>query len=167
MNQKFFPLDKNYILRQAQESAEAQLLPEMVAILKESYVQLFNPLGLQDSLSRQIAQASNFPTAYISAIYHQLAGIYRYKFGSNQLEFLFDGRTHLEKYQEDWTVQLCAWMRFFCQDETFVKAVLKMTILFDKDTRAICAENMIKVMINEHFAVKVIKRKGVLKLKTA
>ncbi len=44
MIQKLFPLDKNYILRQAQSVLEEELLDRMVVELKASYTQLYNPL---------------------------------------------------------------------------------------------------------------------------
>jgi len=45
MIQKLFPLDKNYILRQAQSVLEEELLDQMVAELKASYTQLYNPIS--------------------------------------------------------------------------------------------------------------------------
>ena len=42
MIQKLFPLDKNYILRQAQSVLEEELLDQMVVELKASYTQLYN-----------------------------------------------------------------------------------------------------------------------------
>jgi hypothetical protein len=167
MIQKLFPLDKNYILRQAQAAMEDQLLEAMVLELKRSYTLLYNPLGLMDSTYAQIVNTQNFPKEWIQVIYHQLSGIYRFKYGSNQLELLFDGRSHLDKYKEDWQEQCIAWVRELGRHESYVKTMLRMTVLFDSESRAEFSENRCKSFINEYFELKIVKRKGELKLKSA
>lgn len=167
MIQKLFPLDKNYILRQAQTAMEDRMLELMVFELKRSYTVLYNPLMLMDNTFNQILDAHDFPKDRLKVIYHQLCGVYRYKFGSNQLELLFDGRTHLDKFQEDWSGQLTDWIRELGQYEQYVKTMLRMTVLFDTDSRAEWSENQCKAFINQYFDLKIVKRKGELKLKTA
>ncbi|GAB3661605.1 hypothetical protein GCM10028791_36230 [Echinicola sediminis] len=167
MIQKLFPLDKNYILRQAQSVLEEELLEVMVDELKRSYTLLYNPLGLIDNTYRQIIETLNFPKDRIKVIYEQLCGIYRFKYGSNQLEFLFDGRSHLDKYQEDWKEHFILWLREMGNHESYVKTMLRMTVLYDTENRAEFAENRCKSFVNEFFQLKIIKRKGELKLKIA
>lgn len=168
MIQKLFPLDKNYILRQAQSLMEDHLLELMVFELKRSYTQLYNPLMLMDETYAKILDTHEFPKHRVRMIYRQLCGIYRYKNGDNQLELLFDGRTHLDKFKEDWTAQLVCWIRELGVYEPFVKNMLRMTLLFDTDTRAEWSENHCKAFINQHFDLKIVKRNGELKLlKTA
>lgn len=82
MIQKLFPLDKNYILRQAQTAMEDRMLELMVFELKRSYTVLYNPLMLMDNTFNQILDAHDFPKDRLKVIYHQLCGVYRYKFGS-------------------------------------------------------------------------------------
>ncbi|AWW31144.1 hypothetical protein DN752_13960 [Echinicola strongylocentroti] len=167
MIQKLFPLDKNYILRQAQSVLEEELTEVMVTELKNSYTLLYNPLGLVDNTYRQIIETNTFPKDRIKVIYEQLSGIYRFKYGSNQLEFLFDGRSHLDKYQEDWKTQFIYWLRELGHHESYVKTMLRMTVLFDTENRAEFAENRCKSFVNEFFDLKIVKRKGELKLKIA
>jgi hypothetical protein len=167
MIQKLFPLDKNYILRQSQSAIEDELLHLMVVELKKSYTLLFNPLELWDETYEQIISAQQFPKENLLLIYRQLSGIYRYKFGSNQLEFLFDGRSHFDKYQEDWKNQLTLWVRQLGNHEIYVKTMLRMTVLFDTDSRAQWAENHCKSFINDFFDLKIVKRRGELSLKIA
>lgn len=167
MIQKLFPLDKNYILRQAQSVMEEELLEIMVEQMKASYTQLYNPLGLVDDTYGRIIGSSDYPVDRIAVIYEQLSGIYRYKFGSNQLELLFDGRSHLDKYREDWKEQFIQWIQELGAHESYVKTMLRMTVLFDGENRAEFAENRCKSFVNDFFKLKVVKRKGALKLKTA
>jgi hypothetical protein len=167
MIQKLFPLDKNYILRQAQSVLEEPLLDLMVFELKKSYTYLYNPLGLLDDTYGQILDSYDYPKDRLKVIYYQLCGIFRYKFGDNQLELLFDGRTHFEKFQEDWSKQLIDWVRELGNHEQYVKTLLRMTILYDSESRAEWSENHCKAFVNEYFELKIIKRKGELKLKIA
>ncbi len=164
MLQKLFPLDKNHIFRQAQSLLEERLLDLMVDELKIAYTMWYNPLGLMDDTYVQILNIRSFPKDRIRVIYEQLCGIYRYRYASNQLEFLFDGRSHLEKYQEEWEGQFLVWVKELGKQEAYVKTMLRMTLLFDTDSRAEFSENRCKSFINEYFGVKVIKRKGQLKI---
>lgn len=164
MLQKLFPLDKNHLFRQAQSLLEERLLEEMVVELRKAYTLWYNPLGLMDDTYVQILGNNKFPKDRISIIYEQLSGIYRYQYTSNQLEFLFDGRSHLEKYQDDWQMQLGLWLKELGKHESYVKTMLRMTLLYDTESRAEFAENRCKSFINDYFGVKVIKRKGQLKI---
>lgn len=167
MIQKLFPLDKNYILRQAQSVMEEALLDRMVAELKSSYTQVYNPLQLMDETYRSILEREAFPRKRVQVIYRQLCGVYRYRHGENQLELLFDGRTHMEKFQEDWSEALVGYVQQLGQHEPYVKTMLRMTLLFDTDSRAEWAENHCKAFINQFFDLKVIKRQGELRLKVS
>lgn len=165
MIQKLFPLDKNYILRQAQSALEEDLIDRMIVELKRSYTFLFNPLLIMDTTYDKILNTNEFPRERVRIIYRQLSGIYRYKHGDNQLELLFDGRTHLEKFQDEWTAVLLSYLQDLGFREQFVKTMLRMTVLYDTETRAEWAENHCKAFINQYFELKIIKRQGELRLK--
>lgn len=146
---------------------EEELVEVLVQELKKSYTLLYNPLGLMDNTYQQIVETQVFPKDRVRVIYEQLCGIYRFKYGSNQLEFLFDGRSHLDKYREDWKAQFTNWLRELGTHEPYVKTMLRMTVLFDTENRAEFAENRCKSFINDFFKLKIVKRKGELKLKIA
>lgn len=167
MIQKLFPLDKNYILRQAQSELEETLIDRMVAELKRSYTLLFNPLELMDQTYEQILSTEDFPRDRVLLIYRQLCGVYRYIHRDNQLEMIFDGRTHLEKFKDDWTEAFISYLRLLGQQEQYVKSMLRMTLLNDIESRAEWAENSCKACINQYFQIKVIKRQGELLLKVS
>ncbi|MBM3169428.1 MAG: hypothetical protein FJZ76_09190 [Bacteroidetes bacterium] len=167
MIQKLFPLDKNYLLRQAQTACEEELVVQMVEELKVSYTQLYNPLRLMDPTFSQIMGNWNYPKDRLRLIYRQLCGVYRYRHGDNQLELLFDGRTHLEKFQQDWHEAFLGYIRHLGQHEAYVKTMLRMTLLFDTETRAEWAENHCKAFINHYFELKVVKRQGELLLRVS
>jgi hypothetical protein len=166
MNKKLFPLDKNYILQQAQHAMEKEMMDLMVNELKKAFTILFNPLEIQDDTYLKILAKKSFPDDYLTIIYWQLAGIYRYKFGTNQLELRFDGKSHFEKYQDDWEETLKSWIHTLGQHPAYVKTLLRMTLLYDTPSRALFAENRCKSILNEHFGLLIVKRKGDLLMKT-
>ncbi len=137
----------------------------MVFELKRSYTKLYNPLLLMDTTYAQILDTFEFPRDRARLIYRQLSGIYRYKHGDNQLEMLFDGRTHLEKFQEEWSAAFVGYVNELGIYEQYVKTMLRMTLLFDTESRAEWAENHCKAFINQYFDLKVVKRQGELRLK--
>ncbi|SDC95997.1 hypothetical protein SAMN04488104_101098 [Algoriphagus faecimaris] len=165
MIEKIFPLDKNYILRQAQSVLEEEMIDRMVFELKRSYTFLYNPLRLMEPTYARILDTLEFPRDRVRMIYRQLCGVYRYKHGDNQLEFLFDGRTHFEKFQEDWSAALVKYVQDLGQYEPYVKTMLRMTVLYDTESRAEWSENHCKAFINQFFEVRVVKRQGELRLK--
>jgi hypothetical protein len=138
----------------------------MVDELKKAFTLLFNPLELQDDTYLKILSEKAFPEDHLSIIYKQLAGIFRYRFGTNQLELRFDGKSHFEKYQDDWKETLQKWVQILGQNPAYVKNLLRMTLLYDTPSRALFAENRCKSILNEHFGILIVKRKGDLLMKT-
>lgn len=167
MIEKIYPLDKNYILRQAQFALEEELIEQMIAELKKSYTHLYNPLQLMDETYALILDTFEFPVDRVRLIYRQLCGIYRFKNGDNQLELLFDGRNHFDLFKEQWETACLRYVKELGKNEQYVKPMLRMTLLYDTEPRAEWAENHCKAFINQYFECKVIKRNGELKLKVS
>ena len=168
MVQRFFKLDKNYILKEAQQAVRKQLLQEMVSYVKEEYQRQCNPLGLIDDTVRTIREAENPPTQQLHDFYHILAGIYRYRYGSNQLELLFDGVSHFEKYQLEWAAAFTEWYQHFCHKPGFIKAVLEVSVFYPKDRKGQLAEARMRAFISQQFSdLRIHRRYGILQSKTA
>ena len=100
---KYFDQDKNSILRAAQGFVEPQLLNSWVKIAFDSYMQMENPMGLIDDFIMRIQSVTKYNTEFLQELYEILAAIYRLKKGSNQLEFIWDGRSNYEVYAENWS----------------------------------------------------------------
>ena len=167
MQRKLFPFDKNHILREAQLVRKEALLCALVENAKKGYLELCNPLGLEDDPIRKIKAANHFEMHLLEEFYEHLAGIYRYKYGSNQLEFIFDGKTHYEKYQEDWAATFQEWTVGFCQEVNFLKAILEVTVFYPKNRKALLAGNRLKAFIGQQFYLKIYKHKGIVQLNGA
>ncbi|MBS1545252.1 MAG: hypothetical protein JST14_16565 [Bacteroidetes bacterium] len=167
MVRKFFPLDKNYLLEAAQLRSQDRLLSILVQHARESYQILNNPLGLNDSFSEKIEAFNPVNLNSLSSFYETLAGIYRYKFGETQLEFLWDGRDHSDKYKLEWSAAFEEWTTQLCHRPQFVQAVLDLTIFLPDNRHPQLAENRMKAVLKELFEVQLHKTKGIVHLRSA
>ena len=167
MVRKFFPLDKNYLLEEVQLRLQDCLLTGLIEQAKTTYERMHNPLGLNDSLSQKIIcyRPDNLKPLY--TFYQNLAGIYRYKFGENQLGFLWDGKDHLEKYEEDWTQTFKEWTARLCGQSQFVQSVLDLTVFLPDHHHAPLAENRMNAVMLGLFDVRIHKQKGIVAMKAA
>jgi hypothetical protein len=164
---KFFPLDKNYLLEDAQLSLQESLLTQLIVHVKECYLQIHNPLGLNDTFSQQITQFEVRNFKPLHNFYQNLAAIYRYKFGENQLTFVWDGRDHHEIYKSEWAEAFEQWTSDFCKHELFLQAVLDLTVFLPDNRQAHLAENRMNHFILKHFDVKFHKSRGLVEMKVA
>jgi hypothetical protein len=126
---KYFDQDKNTILRAAQGFVEPQLLTLWVEKALEGYSINENPMGLVDDFILSIQEVDKYNTAFLSELYTILAAIYRLKKGNNQLEFIWDGRSHYEVYAEIWREEFENWMNYFCNQPEVYRAIIKVCVL--------------------------------------
>jgi len=167
MVQKYFKLDKNYILEKAQLDNEEKLVVYLINFVKAYYQANYNPLGLEDATMTKINRHETTYTPRLGDFYRNLAGIYRFKYGDNQLEFLFDGNDHYEKYVKDWKFDFKNWLLEFCAKPNFIKAILELTVFYPEDRKAFLAENRMKVFVEQHFGLKLYKYRGIVEAKVA
>ena len=163
MIRKYFPLDKNYILEGAQLDNEEKLVIYMVNFVKGYYQAYYNPLGLEDETIKAIKAHD---TTYVTALgefYQKLCGIYRHEHGDNQLQLLFDGEEHYDRYVREWKQTYKKWLEEFCQKPNFIKAVFEQTVLKTEFSNATLAENRLKVFVEQHFGLKLYKYRGIVK----
>jgi len=162
-----FPQDKNYILKEAQENSRASLLNYLAETIRSTYLNNYNPLGLEDDTIRTIRNCKQMCVGNLEPFYYELAAIYRYKIGSNQLELIFSGKSHYDKYLDDWKEAFEIWTEDFVDSPYFVRAVLQMTILQPDDRCVFLAGNRLKVYLTQYFNLKVYKYRGILPTKAA
>ncbi|WP_375578746.1 hypothetical protein ABWH96_17220 [Marivirga tractuosa] len=167
MKRRFFPFDKNYLLENAQMELKDSLLNQMVEIVKDIYLLRYNPLGLKDKSIEKILTTTDFNLEDLSTFYDELAGFYRYKYSSNQLELIFDGRDHQAKYKDDWTETLRKWIIDFSKSKHFLKAVLETAIFYPDDKQSQLAYSRLKNYMTDHFGIKIYKHKGIVPMKIA
>jgi hypothetical protein len=143
------------------------LLTRLIEKVKLRYQRIHNPLGLNDSFSRQIMDFETRNLKPLYSFYQNLAGVYRFKFGDNQLEFVWDGRDHQEKYQLEWTAAFDPWTDDFCNEELFLQAVLDLTVFLPENRHAHLAESRMNHFILKHFDVKFHKSRGIVQMRVA
>jgi hypothetical protein len=156
---KFFPLDKNYLLEEAQLQLEAELLGKLLERVKNEYELRYNPLGIADAFTQKIRDYQLRGTDSLKTFYETLAGVYRYKYGDNQLEFSWDGVAHSEKYKKEWSAFFADQTEIFCRNELFMKAVLDLTVF---NNQSQLSENRMNNFMLQTFEVKL--HKGFIKV---
>jgi hypothetical protein len=159
---KYFPLDKNYLLEQAQLRLMDQLLPELLEKAKTSYELHHNPLGLTDNFTARIRSFIPQDLKALEEFYLILAGVYRFRYGSNQLELLWDGSDHLQKYSLDWTKFFQESIAQFCADQLFVQAVLDLTVFLPRNNQPSLSGARMQNFILNRFKIKISKQSGYL-----
>ncbi len=164
MHRTLFPGDKNYILREVQTSMRDDLLIELVDFVKDFYLTVHNPLGLIDDTIESIQKSNYFPPEHLYEFYHDLAAVYRYQYGELQLEFLFDGRTHFEKYSQEWKNFFMESILDFCENRFFIRAVLDIAVFHNHDRVAGLAGDRLKYFLIQYYEVKVYKYRGIQKV---
>ena len=167
MIRKFFPLDKNYLLEQAQLSLQDQLLTSLIERARNVYQQQQNPLGLEDSFWLRIKNYTPSNLKPLEGFYQNLAGIYRFKYGNNQLEFAWDGRDHFDKYQEEWSQTFQEWTSRYCLQSLFVQAVLDLTVFLPENRNAQLAENRMNHFVLKQFELRIHKSRGIINMRVA
>jgi hypothetical protein len=164
---KFFPLDKNYVLEKSQLELQHTLLTEMIETVKRHYQLQNNPLGLEDEFSIKITTYKAHDLSELNSFYQLLAGVYRFKYGDSQLEFLWDGADHFEKYKNDWSNIFRRWISELCTKEQFVQAVFDLTVFRSNTEQPQLAESRMSFAMLNFFELKVHKSKGLIRMKVA
>ncbi len=167
MDAKLFTLDKNYLLKEAQLQLKSQLLLELVSKVRKTYLREYNPLGLMDEVIRAVIYAENPRLDCMYNFYFELAGIYRFKYGENQLEFIFDGTPHIEKYKKDWQRHFRKWNDQFCKHKHYLRAVLEGSILNPDPPSNYLIELRLKHFLEQHFGLRIYKYRGIRRIQVA
>jgi len=161
---KFFPLDKNYVLEQAQLTLQAPLLEYLVDYVKVQYMLQHNPLGLVDEIIQRIQDHQTSDYSRLYDFYLTLSGIFRYKYyHDNQLTFIFSGEEPYDRYCREWTEEFRNWTRKFCQQKNFIMGVLELTVFYPHEDEARFIGERLTTFVAQHFDVKLHPQKGIIK----
>ncbi|HCM77057.1 MAG TPA: hypothetical protein DIS90_11785 [Cytophagales bacterium] len=167
MIRKFFPLDKNYLLEEAQLSLQDPLLLTLIEKVKTEYMQRHNPLGVMDEHTKKIIRYRPKNLKLLHPFYQNMAGVYRYKFGDSQLEILWDGTDHVQNYKDEWSSVFDQWTSSFCEHHQFLMAVMDLTVFLPANRKAHLAENRMNSFITQFFDLKIHKNRGIVEMKVA
>lgn len=156
-----FHKDRNVILKASQEKSFDALTRFLINLSIRQYRVLFNPLGLIDDTFKKIIDYRYENIEVLKGIYENLSVAYRYKNSDNQLEIIWDGRTHETVYTENWSVAFKDWIDDLTQNPYFTKGIIQMTVFADENKNDIFIANSLKGMINQYFEIKILKRNGI------
>jgi hypothetical protein len=161
---KFFPHDKNYILEEAQLSLKQSLLSYLLDYVKVEHLLRNNPLGIMDKMSRQITGHSSEDVGQLEEFYLLLSGVFRYLYyQDNQLVFPFDGLEDFARYQKQWSDSFKKWTRQFCEQESFRKAILELTVFYPQDYTPQMSGLRLSAFISRNFDLKFDRQKRIVK----
>lgn len=162
MLRKFFPLDKNYVLEEAQLSLQQPLLTYLVDFAKVQYMLQHNPLGLVDETIQRIQDHRRQDHARLNEFYLTLAGIFRFRhYHDNQLEFIFSGEEPRVRYQREWDQMFRQWVKELCQRKNFLMGVLELTVFYPKEDEARFIGDRLHVLTTDFFEVRIHPQKGI------
>ncbi|MFY0627203.1 MAG: hypothetical protein JXR07_12965 [Reichenbachiella sp.] len=159
-----FHKDRNVILKVAQQQLFNMLSGYLVKVSIDKYKVHFNPLGLVDETYQRILDYQYEHNDELLGIYENFCVVYRYKHGDNQLEIIWDGISHEQKYSDEWMETFEVWIKELTNHSGFVRAILQLTALKTDDSNPFFIRNYIKGIINDFFELKVLKRNGVKKV---
>ncbi|MCX2744482.1 hypothetical protein OO013_11435 [Mangrovivirga sp. M17] len=166
---RYFPLDKNYILKEAQSDSTDELLLRMVNKVKETYCRLHNPLGLIDNTIEKIQSYQPEDLSHLKPFYLAVAGVYRFKFATdNQLFLNFDGRSHYEIYLQEWADGLDFMIESLSlKQPVFLKIMLELTVFNDGTKNHELLTYRLNNLLKENFEVQIRKKRGAQAYKIA
>jgi len=156
-----FEKDKNVLLKTAQDQIFTDLAYRLVEITIQKYSVHFNPLGLVDDTFQQILDYQFEHIEELEGIYENLCVAYRYKYGDNQLEIIWDGKSHEEKYKEEWSETFDRWANDLTENPSVIKGILHLTVFNEAKKNLTFVRNAVKGLINDYFEIKILKRNGV------
>ena len=158
---KSFERDKNYILRQAQIDSHENLVRAAISVTLENYQLLHNPLGLKDDFLQKLKSEQNINYSFLKKSYVLLADIYRLLYSDNQLEFLWDGTSHHQKYSMEWSQKYLEWQNHLGKtDPQYSRIIIKGCYLHENHSNALLAASLEKIILKEFDIRK--SRRGII-----
>lgn len=125
IEEKYFKQDKNYLLKSVQAFSKESLLNEWTQQIFASYNQQHNPMGLEDDFIIELKGKVPKGKELLYDNYDILAAIYRFNHSDNQLEFNWDGRSHMETYDEDWKARYRVWITTLSQIKEIQRPIVR------------------------------------------
>lgn len=165
---KWFMMDKNYILKEAQLVLKEQLVFWTANYAREFYEQYHNPLGLVDDTVEKVRESTFDNYALLEPFYEKMASVYRYKHGETQLELLFDGESHYEKYKKEWLHIYKNWVHQLFSKWLTLRAILEITVYERQSERDLELINLrLQNHIEDYFKVRLYVYKGIIDTEAA
>jgi hypothetical protein len=163
IEERYFSADKNYLLKTVQAFSKHLLLEKWANEAYNGYMCQENPLGLEDDFTLSIKSDMTKGVYILEDLYDAIAAVYRYKHGDNQLSFLWDGRTHMEHYDEEWRTTFQNWCTTLCQHKEVYRTIIKAAMADQKTNTDFLAMTMRRFVL-KHFNVRLTRSQRLMVL---
>ncbi|WP_424961609.1 hypothetical protein [Ekhidna sp.] len=128
IEEKYFSQDKNYLLKSVQAFSKEALLDQWLQEILNAYHLLHNPMGLVDDFIIELREKIHLGKELLVDNYDVLAAIYRHDHADNQLEIMWDGRSHMEAYDSDWKEMYELWIAKLSQIKEIQRPIIKYVV---------------------------------------
>jgi len=132
IEQKYFPSDKNHLLKTVQAFGKERFLKQWTEECFNGFLKAENPMGLRDDFTIFLESKIQGGRFILEEAYELLAAIYRLRHGDNQLSFMWDGRTHMEYYDEEWKNTFTRWTEQLCEHKEVYKSIIRAALADEK-----------------------------------
>ena len=156
IEEKYFPNDKNYLLKTVQAFSKEMLLDQWIRRILDTYMQMENPMGFEDDFTKSLRVNIFDSKKILDQCYDVVCAVYRLKFGDNQLSFIWDGRTHMEFYDEIWKDTFNDWMKKLCLKPEIYRGIIKSAISGDNVNLDFLQASVRRAIV-KHFGVKLTR----------
>ncbi|WP_436517118.1 hypothetical protein [Ekhidna sp. To15] len=128
IEEKYFQQDKNYLLKSVQAFSKEILLDQWLQQILDAYNTQHNPMGLEDDFIIELKKKISFGKELLEDNYDILAAIYRHNHADNQLEIMWDGRSHMEAYDADWKKMYARWIEKLSFVKDLQRPIIKYAV---------------------------------------
>ncbi|WP_425390878.1 hypothetical protein [Ekhidna sp.] len=128
IEEKYFAQDKNYLLKSVQAFSKEALLKNWLHEILKAYNIQHNPMELEDDFIIELKKKIHFAKELLEENYDILAAIYRHDHADNQLEIMWDGRSHMEAYDSDWKEMYAQWVSKLSLIKEVQRPIIKFAV---------------------------------------
>ncbi len=158
IEEKYFQQDKNYLLKSVQAFSKESLLNDWLSQILVAYNYQHNPMGLEDDFIIELKSKIHLGKSLLEDNYDILAATYRYFHGDNQLEIRWDGRSHLEAYDEEWKTTYAKWIEKLSTIKEIQRPIIKYAISSSEVNNTFLVQSLRRGILN-HFNLKLRSQK--------
>ncbi|MEO9485336.1 MAG: hypothetical protein ABJG47_17895 [Ekhidna sp.] len=153
IEEKYFSQDKNYLLKSVQAFSKDSLLDQWLQQTLSTYSQQHNPMGLEDDFIIELKTKISTGKALLLSNYDILAAIYRHNHADNQLEIMWDGRSHMEAYDSDWKLMFTQWIQELSLIKEIQRPIIKYAVSEGGVNHTFLAQSIRRAILS-HFNLK-------------
>ncbi len=155
---KYFSQDKNYLLKSVQAFSKEILLDEWINTLLYVFNIQHNPMNLEDDFIIELKNKLGRGKELLEDNYDIIAAIYRHNHSDNQLEIMWDGRSHMESYETNWKSMYSHWIHKLSLIKEVQRPVIKYAVSANDLNHTFLKQSIRKAILS-YFGMKIKSKK--------